>query len=115
MIEAKQRRLVAEISRLEVKRSHKELYSISAWQRRKWRHRSSALSDYIAGLIGFIPFAGDRKFGDDPAIVAVRPFRGRALRHRPREGLRHRKPDQAQFRHGAPGGLPQGGAPDGTG
>ena len=37
------------------------------------------------------------------------------LRARPRKGLRHREPAQAQFRHGAPGGLPQGRAADGDG
>ena len=35
--------------------------------------------------------------------------------HRPREGLRHRRPHQAQFRHGASRRLPQGGAADGDG
>ena len=46
----------------------------------------------------------------------LRPLpRRERLRHRPREGLRHRKPAQAQFRHGAAGGLPQGGAADGDG
>ena len=43
----------------------------------------------------------------------LRPLpRRERLRHRPREGLRHREPAQAQFRHGAAGGLPQGGAAD---
>ena len=46
----------------------------------------------------------------------VRPFpRRERLRHRPRERLRHRQPPQAQFRHGAAGGLPQGGAAHGHG
>ena len=46
----------------------------------------------------------------------LRPFpRRKRLRHRPREGLRHRRPAQAQFRHGAAGRLSQGGAADGDG
>ena len=46
----------------------------------------------------------------------LRPFpRREHLRDRPREGLDHRKPAEAQFRHGAAGGLPQGGAADGNG
>ena len=46
----------------------------------------------------------------------LRPLpRREHLRHRPREGLDHRKPAQAQFRHGAAGGLSQGRAADGDG
>ena len=64
-----------EIGRLEAKASTaiKELYaSLTPWQKTQVaRHpqRPHCL-DTIAGLIeNFIPFAGDRKFGDDPAIV----------------------------------------------
>jgi acetyl-CoA carboxylase carboxyl transferase subunit alpha len=51
----------------------KELYAeLTPWQKTQVaRHpqRPHCL-DYISGLIGnFIPFAGDRKFGDDAAIV----------------------------------------------
>ena len=46
----------------------------------------------------------------------LRPLpRRERLRHRPGEGLDHREPAQAQFRHGAAGGLPQGRAADGDG
>ena len=37
------------------------------------------------------------------------------MRDRPGKRLDHRRPHQAQFRHGAPGGLSQGGAAHGTG
>src|SRR6185295_894055 len=46
----------------------------------------------------------------------LRPLpRREHLRARAREGLDHRGAAQAQFRHGAAGGLPQGGAADGDG
>ncbi len=64
-----------EIGRLEAKAAValKELYAeLTPWQKTQVaRHpqRPHCL-DYISGLIGnFIPFAGDRKFGDDAAIV----------------------------------------------
>src|SRR5512141_3071608 len=64
-----------EIGKLEAKASValKELYAeLTPWQKTQVaRHpqRPHAL-DYIAGLItDFVPLAGDRKFGDDPAIV----------------------------------------------
>ena len=64
-----------EISRLEVKAAValKELYAdLTPWQKTQVaRHpqRPHCL-DYIAGLIDdFMPLAGDRKFGDDAAIV----------------------------------------------
>ena len=74
--------------------------------------------DYIAALItDFVPLAGDRKLrrgsGDRRRL---RPFpRRERLHHRPRKRLRYRQPAQAQFRHGAAGRLPQGGAADGHG
>jgi len=64
-----------EINRLEVKAAValKELYAdLTPWQKTQVaRHpqRPHCL-DYIAGLIeGFVPLAGDRKFGEDAAIV----------------------------------------------
>ena len=51
--------------------------------------------DYVEALItDFTPLSGDRKFGEDAAIVGgFGRFRGeRDLHHRPREGRRHRKP-----------------------
>ena len=75
-----------EISRLEVKAAValKELYAeLTPWQKTQVaRHpqRPHCL-DYIAALIGnFIPFAGDRKFGDDTAIVGgFGRFRGESV------------------------------------
>ncbi len=75
-----------EINRIEVKAAIalKELYAdLTPWQKTQVaRHpqRPHCL-DTIAGLIGnFIPFAGDRKFGDDPAIVGgFGRFRGESV------------------------------------
>jgi acetyl-CoA carboxylase carboxyl transferase subunit alpha len=75
-----------EINKLEVKAALalKELYAdLTPWQRTQVaRHpqRPHCL-DTIAGLIeNFIPLAGDRKFGDDPAIVGgFGRFRGQSV------------------------------------
>jgi acetyl-CoA carboxylase carboxyl transferase subunit alpha len=75
-----------EINKLEVKAAQalKELYSdLTPWQKTQVaRHpqRPHCL-DTIAGLIeNFIPLAGDRKFGDDPAIVGgFGRFRGESV------------------------------------
>jgi acetyl-CoA carboxylase carboxyl transferase subunit alpha len=75
-----------EIGRLEAKASDalKDLYAeLTPWQKTQVaRHpqRPHAL-DYIAGLItDFVPLAGDRKFGDDPAIVGgFGRFRGESI------------------------------------
>ena len=75
-----------EISRLESKASLalKELYAdLTPWQKTQVaRHpqRPHCL-DYIAGLIGgFVSLAGDRKFGDDAAIVGgFGRFRGESV------------------------------------
>src|SRR5476651_1497234 len=75
-----------EINRLEVKAvlALKELYAdLTPWQKTQVaRHpqRPHCL-DTIAGLIdNFIPLAGDRKFGDDPAIVGgFGRFRGESV------------------------------------
>ena len=75
-----------EISRLEVKAALalKELYAdLTPWQKTQVaRHpqRPHCL-DYIAGLItDFVPLAGDRKFGEDAAIVGgFGRFRGESV------------------------------------
>src|ERR1700686_1929514 len=75
-----------EINKLEVKAALalKELYAdLTPWQKTQVaRHpqRPHCL-DYIAGLIGnFIPLAGDRKFGEDEAIVGgFGRFRGESI------------------------------------
>ena len=57
---------------------------------------------------------GDRAFADDPSIVGgLARFNGQPVHgDRPPEGPRHQGKDPAQLRHAAPGGLPQGAAPD---
>src|SRR5207342_1312144 len=75
-----------EIGRLEAKAALalKELYAeLTPWQKTQVaRHpqRPHCL-DYIAGLVSnFIPLAGDRKFGDDAAIVGgFGRFRGESV------------------------------------
>src|SRR5579864_5496700 len=75
-----------EIARLEVKAAQtlRDLYAgLTPWQKTQVaRHpdRPHCL-DYVAALItDFIPFAGDRKFGDDPAIVGgFGRFRGESV------------------------------------
>jgi acetyl-CoA carboxylase carboxyl transferase subunit alpha len=75
-----------EIGRLESKAAAalKDLYAeLTPWQKTQVaRHpqRPHCL-DYVAGLIGnFIPLAGDRKFGDDAAIVGgFGRFRGESI------------------------------------
>ena len=75
-----------EIGRLEIKAglALKELYGeLTPWQKTQVaRHpqRPHAL-DYVNALItNFVPLAGDRKFGDDAAIIGgVGRFRGEAI------------------------------------
>jgi acetyl-CoA carboxylase carboxyl transferase subunit alpha len=64
-----------EVARLEQKAAQalKDLYAtLTPWQKTqvaRHPHRPHCL-DYVAGLISdFVPLAGDRKFGDDEAIV----------------------------------------------
>ena len=79
-----------EISRLEAKAAQalKDLYAeLTPWQKTQVaRHPERPHSfDYINALIAdFVPLAGDRKFGDDGAIVGgVRTLpRRKHLRHR---------------------------------
>src|SRR5437868_2220458 len=75
-----------EISRLEGKATQalKDLYSsLSPWQKMQVaRHpQRPHCMDYINGLItNFLPFAGDRKFGEDEAILGgFGRFRGRSV------------------------------------
>src|SRR6187401_79899 len=75
-----------EISRLEAKAALalKDLYAeLTPWQKTQVaRHpQRPHCADYINGLItSFIPFAGDRKFGEDSAIVAgFGRFRGESV------------------------------------
>jgi len=78
--------ITEEINRLESKAAValKELYAeLTPWQKTQVaRHpqRPHCL-DFIAGLVSnFIPLAGDRKFGDDPAIIGgFGRFRGESI------------------------------------
>ena len=102
------------------KRSPISMPSLTPWQKTQVaRHpqRPHCL-DYVAGLMtDFTPLAGDRKFGEDEAIIGgFGRFRGDAvcvIGHEKGSDTESRA--QAQFRHGAAGGLPQGGAADGAG
>jgi acetyl-CoA carboxylase carboxyl transferase subunit alpha len=75
-----------EISRLEAKAAQalKDLYAgLTPWQKTqvaRHQHRPHCL-DFIDKLIAdFVPFAGDRKFGDDEAIVGgFGRFRGESI------------------------------------
>ena len=98
-----------------------ELYAnLTPWQKTLVaRHpQRPHLTDFINALIAeFTPLAGDRKFGEDEALVGgFGRFRGEAICVMGQEkgastGVAH----QAQFRHGAPRRLSQGGAADGNG
>src|SRR5436190_2605379 len=75
-----------EISRLEAKAAQtlKDLYaSLTPWQKTlvARHHERPRTADYIAALItDFVPLAGDRKFGDDEAIVGgLGRFRGESI------------------------------------
>ena len=75
-----------EISRLEAKAAQtlKDLYaSLTPWQKTlvARHHERPRTADYIAALItDFVPLAGDRKFGDDEAIVGgFGRFRGESV------------------------------------
>src|SRR6266511_4740367 len=75
-----------EVSRLEAKAAEalRELYEeLTPWQKTQVaRHpqRPHCL-DYVAGLLTeFVPLAGDRKFGDDEAVVGgFGRFRGESI------------------------------------
>ena len=74
--------------------------------------------DYIERLFeDFIELHGDRRFGDDPAIVGgfgtLRRHAGAGAR--PPEGPQHEGEGAAQLRPAQARGLPQGAAADGAG
>ena len=75
-----------EIGRLEAKAAQtlKDLYaSLTPWQKTlvARHHERPRTADYIAALItDFVPLSGDRKFGDDEAIVGgFGRFRGESV------------------------------------
>src|SRR2546430_3318233 len=97
-----------EISRLEVKAAQtlKDLYAdLTPWQKTQVaRHpeRPHCL-DYVTTLItDFVSLAGDRKFGDDVAVVRGfwRLPRRRDSRRRPREGGSPPERPQPKFARG---------------
>ena len=98
-----------EIARIEEKSAQAltELYAnLTPWQKTLVaRHpQRPHFTDFINALITeFTPLAGDRKFGEDEALMGgFGRFRGESdLRDRPGKGRHHREPHQAQFRHGA--------------
>ena len=107
-----------EIGALEAKAAQAlaDIYAqLTPWQKTQVaRHPDRPhFADYAKALIEeFAPLAGDRKFGEDAAIVAgLGRFRGRRVAVIGQEkGNDTESAAQAQFRHGAAGGLPQGGA-----
>ena len=104
-----------------VRGARRRLYAELTPGRRRRSHgirNGRIVVDYVSGLIeDFVELRGDRKFGDDAAILGgLGRFRGAAvcvIGHE--KGSRHHQPHQAQLRHGAAGGLSQGGAADGHG
>ena len=78
--------IAEEIARLEAKAAQtlKDLYAnLTPWQKTlvARHHERPRCLDYVAALItDFVPLAGDRKFGDDEAIVGgFGRFRGQSL------------------------------------
>ena len=78
--------IAEEIARLEAKAGQtlKELYAnLTPWQKTlvARHHERPRCVDYVAALItDFVPLAGDRKFGDDEAIVGgFGRFRGESI------------------------------------
>ena len=98
-----------------------EIFSkLSAWDRvRIARHPSRPTSVEYIGLVfeDFLDIHGDRRFGDDKAVIAgFARIGGRARRlHRPAEGAHDEGEARVQLRHAAPGRLPEGAARDETG
>jgi acetyl-CoA carboxylase carboxyl transferase subunit alpha len=78
--------IAEEITRLEAKAAQtlKDLYAnLTPWQKTlvARHHERPRCLDYVAALItDFVPLAGDRKFGDDEAIVGgFGRFRGESI------------------------------------
>ena len=98
----------------------REVYAkLTPWQKTLVaRHPNRPYTlDYVQALFTeWTELHGDRRFGDDPALVC-----GFALYHdvpvvhrRPPEGPRHQAEDPPQLRHAQARGLPQGDAGDGA-
>jgi acetyl-CoA carboxylase carboxyl transferase subunit alpha len=107
--------------RLRVETLRGELYgSLDPWKKTQVaRHPGRPhFRDYVDGLVeDFVELRGDRKFGDDQAIIGgLGRFRGQGV-----VLLGHEKgaDTQSRLKHNfgmaRPEGLPQGGAPDGHG
>ena len=109
-----------EVSQLEAKASELlvETYAkLTPWQKTQAaRHPNRPhFADYVSRLIdGFTPLAGDRAYGEDPAIRGgLGRFRGRpvmVIGHEKGSGTEGRV--RHKLRHGAARGLPQGSAID---
>ena len=97
-------------------KSHYDIYSkLTPWQKTLVaRHPQRPYTlDFIGSLFEeWTEIHGDRKFGDDPAIVSgFRPLPRRAVRRdRPSEGAEHQGEDPPQLRPAASRGVPQGAA-----
>ncbi len=111
-----------EIEKLREKldRVSREIYSsLTPWQKTLVaRHPARPYTlDYVQSLLtDFVELHGDRKFADDPAVVAgFGAVSGPGRRgRRPPEGAGHQGEDPPQLRHAAAGRLPQGPARDGA-
>ena len=93
---------------------------LTPWQKTQVaRHPNRPyMLDYVSALFTeFIEVHGDRRYGDDPALVTgLRALQGPARRAgRPPEGPRHQAEDLPQLRHAEARGLPQGAARDAAG
>ena len=102
--------------RKKLEKTRKEVFAkLTPWQTvQVARHPKRPYTlDYMQALFtDWQELHGDRRYADDPAIVAgFARFHGQArVRHRPPEGARHQAEDLPQLRHAQAGGLPQGAA-----
>ena len=112
-----------EIARIEDKAAQAlaDLYAnLTPWQKTLVaRHpQRPHFTDFVNALITeFTPLAGDRKFGEDEALMGgFGRFRGESICVIGQEkGASTESRHQAQFRHGAARRLPQGRPADGNG